>query len=124
MQDPSEPSGKAVVDAQLAYNKWTASYAHSKGMLVGLKNGLDMVDDLVDDYDFAINEECIEYQECDSLKPFVAAGKAILGVACVVVLSCARRRRVRRPGVTFSGSVVHSFVCDCGVCSSVLVLCR
>ena len=33
-------------------------------MKVGLKNALDLVEDVVDCFDFAINESCIYYEEC------------------------------------------------------------
>ncbi len=49
-------------------------------MSVALKNDLDQVADLVDDFDFAINEQCVAYSECTALRPFVERGKAILHV--------------------------------------------
>jgi len=36
--------------------------------------------DLVDDYDFAINEECFTYGECDLPAPFVERNKAVFQV--------------------------------------------
>eukprot|EP00122_Pirum_gemmata_P019741 Pgem_evm1s18471 len=62
---------------QLAYNKWQSELSHNMSMSIGLKNTLDLVNDLVDYYDFAINEECIYYTECEKLEPFVKADKAI-----------------------------------------------
>lgn len=34
-------------------------------MKVGLKNCVDLVEDLVDCFDFAVNESCNVYNECD-----------------------------------------------------------
>ena len=65
---------------QLVYNKWLADQAHARGLSIGLKNDLDQVLDLVDHYDWALNEQCWEYDECDLLLPFVDAGKAVFGV--------------------------------------------
>lgn len=62
---------------QLDYNRFLAREVHARQLAVGLKNDLDQVDSLVDDFDFAINEQCFEYQECGALKPFVDADKAI-----------------------------------------------
>lgn len=62
---------------QLAYNTWTAGEAHARGLAVGLKNDLEQVPDLAPLYDFAVNEECLDYSECGLLHPFVAAGKAV-----------------------------------------------
>jgi hypothetical protein len=65
---------------QLAYNRWFATAAHSRGLSVGLKNDLDQVTDLVGDFDWALNEQCFEYNECSALAPFTKAGKAVFEV--------------------------------------------
>lgn len=63
---------------QLRFNRWISREAHARGMSVGLKNDLSQVPDLVDDFDFAVNEQCVEFNECQALQPFVKAGKAVL----------------------------------------------
>jgi hypothetical protein len=65
---------------QLTYNRMLAQLAHSRGMSIGLKNDLDQVPQLVTDFQFAIDEQCFQYQECDQLLPFVRAGKAVFEV--------------------------------------------
>lgn len=65
---------------QLRFNRWLAEHAHARGLSVGLKNDLDQVSQLVDDFDWALNEQCFEYEECDMLLPFVQSGKAVFGV--------------------------------------------
>jgi len=65
---------------QLEYNRWLAKEAHDRGLSIGLKNDLDQVNDLVGDFDWALNEQCYEFDECEALSPFVAAGKAVFGV--------------------------------------------
>ena len=72
---------------QLAYNRMLAALAHADGLAIGLKNDLDQVPDLVPDFDFAVNEQCAEYSECDALKPFIAAGKAVFHVEYNLPLS-------------------------------------
>lgn len=62
---------------QLAYNRHLANYAHEQGLAVGLKNDMDQAADLVAYYDFMVNEECHEYDECDTTQPFVNAGKPV-----------------------------------------------
>ena len=62
---------------QLAFNRMVAGLAHARGLGVGLKNDLDQVPQLVGDFDFAVNEQCAEYRECDALTPFVERGKAV-----------------------------------------------
>ncbi|WP_030765685.1 endo alpha-1,4 polygalactosaminidase [Streptomyces sp. NRRL F-2664] len=66
-----------TADDQLRYNRLIARLAHDRGMSVGLKNDLDQVPQLVGDFDFAVNEQCAQYDECDRLTPFIEAGKAV-----------------------------------------------
>lgn len=65
---------------QIRYNRMVAQLAHDRGLAVGLKNDLGQVTDLVGDFDFAVNEQCLQYDECALLDPFVSAGKAVLHV--------------------------------------------
>ncbi len=67
-------------DDQLEYAKWLAEEAHNRNLSIGLKNDLGQIEDLVDYFDFAINEQCFEFDECDKLLPFTQNGKAVLGV--------------------------------------------
>jgi hypothetical protein len=69
-----------TADDQLAYNRAVAELAHSRGLSVALKNDVDQIPDLVDDFDFAVNEECVRYAECGLYEPFTDAGKAVLHV--------------------------------------------
>ena len=63
---------------QLAFNRYLASAAHARGLSVGLKNDLGQVPALEPDFDWALNEQCFQYTECDALRPFARAGKAVL----------------------------------------------
>lgn len=65
---------------QIVYNKWLASEAHKRGLSIGLKNDVDQVQELVDSFDWALNEQCFQYNECDKLTPFVEQNKAVFGV--------------------------------------------
>jgi hypothetical protein len=80
---------------QVDYNKFIAAEAHKRGLSVGLKNDLDQLAELVGDFDWALNEECFSYNECDVYTDtFIAAGKAVfhaeyvnegqLGAVCAV----------------------------------------
>lgn len=62
---------------QLAYNRFIANEAHKLDLSVGLKNDLEQIPDLVAYYDFAVNEQCFEFNECDALTPFIDAGKPV-----------------------------------------------
>lgn len=62
---------------QIVYVTALADAAHELGLSIGLKNGGELVEQLVDVVDFGVNEECHEYDECDQYLPFVEAGKPV-----------------------------------------------
>lgn len=78
-----EITGFPLTQSQnLAFNRRVAALAHSLGMSVALKNGDDVefaaaMEPIVD---FAVVEQCFEFGTCDSFRPFVQAGKAVLEV--------------------------------------------
>ncbi|WP_369198913.1 endo alpha-1,4 polygalactosaminidase [Streptomyces djakartensis] len=92
---------------QLTYNRMIAAVAHERGMSVGLKNDLPQIPQLVDHFDFAVNEECAQYEECGALSPFIKAGKAVFHVEYTEPRNsfCAESRRlglssmVKKPGL-------------------------
>jgi hypothetical protein len=63
---------------QLAYNKFIANESRKRGLSVGLKNDLDQIIELEPYYDFSVNEQCHEYNECDKMKAFIDANKPVL----------------------------------------------
>lgn len=65
---------------QLAYNIFLANAAHQRGLAVGLKNDLEQIPELVQYFDWALNEECFTYEECDLLLPFIEAGKPVFSI--------------------------------------------
>lgn len=62
---------------QLDYNTFIANEAHKRGLGVGLKNDLEQVRLLEPYFDFAVVEECFEYNECDKVTPFIDADKPV-----------------------------------------------
>ena len=65
---------------QIQFNRRIADLAHARGLSVGLKNDLDQVSDLLSSFDWALNEQCFQYKECEAMAPFIAAGKAVFNV--------------------------------------------
>ncbi|MBV8528687.1 MAG: endo alpha-1,4 polygalactosaminidase [Candidatus Dormibacteraeota bacterium] len=65
---------------QITYDRWWAEQAHARGLGVALKGDVDQAADLQPYFDFALDEQCFEYSECDALTPFISAGKAVLEV--------------------------------------------
>lgn len=62
---------------QADFNTFLATTAHSVSLGIGLKNDLDQVTTLLPHFDFAINEQCNEFDECNMVQPFITAGKAV-----------------------------------------------
>lgn len=76
--DEDNDSGLDITtDDQLDFNRFLASAAHARDLSVGLKNALALVPALVGEFDWALNEQCVQYGECEELAPFVEAGKAV-----------------------------------------------
>jgi hypothetical protein len=65
---------------QLDYNAFLASEGHARNLSVGLKNDTDQIPQLVDHFDWVLDEQCFQYSECDTLAPFVNANKAAFEV--------------------------------------------
>ncbi|KAI1828069.1 glycoside hydrolase superfamily [Xylaria intraflava] len=70
-------------DDTVDYVQYLADTAHAAGLAYGLKNTGDIVDRVVDLAEWAINEECAEYDECDDWAPFIKAGKPVFHVEYV-----------------------------------------
>lgn len=69
-----------TAEHQLTYNRFLAAEAHERGLGAALKNDVGQAADLVGNFDFAIDEGCFSYDECEMLAPFIDAGKAVLHV--------------------------------------------
>jgi endo-alpha-1,4-polygalactosaminidase (GH114 family) len=68
------------VDAAIQKTWWLeiAAQAHARGLSVGQKNGVETTDaDTIAAFDWNLNEQCFQYDECDALDAVVAAGKAV-----------------------------------------------
>jgi hypothetical protein len=64
---------------QLAYNRAIADLVHRYGMSVGLKGDIDQAAELAPSFDWTLNEQCYQFDECDVLtSAFLARGKAVL----------------------------------------------
>ena len=63
---------------QLKYNKYLASAAHKRGLSIALKNDIDQIIQLEPFFDFAVNEQCNQYNECGNYTAFTSNNKAVL----------------------------------------------
>ena len=62
---------------QRAYNRFIAEQAHERRLAVGLKNNAGQVRALEPSFDFAVVEQCFEFEECSKFRAFVDGGKAV-----------------------------------------------
>lgn len=75
--DTNDTGFELTADDAIDFNRFVASAARERGLLVGLKNSDRHVDALVADFDFAVNEQCHEFDECAAFLPFIEQGKPV-----------------------------------------------
>ena len=76
----NNPGFAFTASDQLVFNRWLATEAHAQRLSAALKNDLAQIPQLVGTFDWAVNEQCWQYNECDLLLPFVNAGKAVMQI--------------------------------------------
>lgn len=77
-------SGFLLTMADLVdYVRFLADESHRRGLSVGLTNAVELVDMLEPNLDWALNAECLRYEECERLRPFLDAGKPVFHVEYV-----------------------------------------
>ncbi|KAF2831130.1 hypothetical protein CC86DRAFT_341736 [Ophiobolus disseminans] len=64
----------------IEYMRWMQKEAAKYGMKIGLKNSLDIVNDLAPIMDFAVNEQCAQLSECDAYAQFLALNKPVFHI--------------------------------------------
>jgi hypothetical protein len=87
----TNPSGFPITKAQNhAYTQQIAALAHSLGLSVGLKNNTAEASELEPFFDWALNEQCWRYEECEVLRDsFLAKGKAVFNIEYETEPDCA-----------------------------------
>ena len=97
MDNHTQDTGFGITaDEQLAYNRLLADMAHERGLAIGLKNDLGQIPELVDTFDFAVVEQCAEFDECEELLPFLDRDKPVFHAEYDLPTSafCAQSRRL------------------------------
>lgn len=77
--DNSNGLGLTPTDA-VNYLTYLAIQAHALGLAIGLKNAAAVIPGVVDFLQWEVNEQCVEYDECDLFTPFIEAGKPIFHI--------------------------------------------
>ncbi len=65
---------------QLTFDRALATIAHSHRLAAGLKNDIAQLGALEPSFEFAVNEQCQQYDECGGYDSWIAHGKAVFQV--------------------------------------------
>ncbi|KPM44597.1 hypothetical protein AK830_g1964 [Neonectria ditissima] len=71
--------GLTKADA-VSYIKFLSAEAAQYNMSTGLKNAGDIIDDVLDYVHFSVNEQCIQYSECETFAAFIDADKPVFNI--------------------------------------------
>ncbi|KAJ5970920.1 uncharacterized protein N7479_000838 [Penicillium vulpinum] len=77
--DNTNGLGLTKTDA-INYVNWLAGQAHSRGLSIGLKNSGDIIDSVIHNMQWCVNEQCAEYDECDTYAAFIEADKPVFHI--------------------------------------------
>lgn len=62
------------------YVNFLAEEAHNLNMSIGLKNAGQIIDSVIDNMQWSVNEQCVQYGECDTFSAFTDANKPIFHI--------------------------------------------
>ena len=71
--------GLTQIDA-ISYLDFLASAAHNRSLSIGLKNGGAILPHVIEKMQWSVNEQCVQYSECDLFRPFITAGKPVFHI--------------------------------------------
>jgi len=67
-------------DNTLSYMHYLSEVATSHNMSIGLKNAGEVLSNLTTVVHFSVIEQCVQYSECASFAPMIAAGKPVFHI--------------------------------------------
>ncbi|KUJ20422.1 uncharacterized protein LY89DRAFT_715828 [Mollisia scopiformis] len=62
------------------YITFLSEAAHARNVSMGLKNRGDLVKEVIDEVEYAVNEQCVKYRECKIYQPLVASNKPVFHI--------------------------------------------
>lgn len=71
--------GLTTADA-VNYLSFLATEAHGLNLSIGLKNAGEIINETIEMMQWEVNEQCVQYQECDIFRPFIEAGKPVFHI--------------------------------------------
>jgi hypothetical protein len=74
-------NGLGLTEASaIDYMRFLAKAAHERKMAIGLKNSGAIIAEVLPDMQFSVNEQCVQYNECETFRPFVDDNKPVFGI--------------------------------------------
>lgn len=117
--DPGFPLTSAT---QINYNTFLARAAHARNLAVALKNDVEQLSQLQPSFDFAINEQCHEFEECNGYTVFTSNNKPVLNAeyasryhypaAQRALCAAAKNERIRALVLSRALDDSYRFSCD------------
>lgn len=84
---------------QIYFNLWVAHEAHTRGMLVALKNDINQAHDerIYNAFDFVVSEQCVQYNECGFFSDFLRLNKPVFEAEYKLTLAqfCPKAKALR-----------------------------
>jgi endo-alpha-1,4-polygalactosaminidase (GH114 family) len=62
------------------YMNFLADEAHKRNMSIGLKNAGEIVESVLPKMQWSVNEQCVQYDECDTFMPFIDNFKPVFHI--------------------------------------------
>ena len=73
----STPAGSGTPSGVRHFLARTAADA---GMSCGLKNGGSIINEVINVTQFSVNEQCVQYSECETYQPFIKQNKPVFHI--------------------------------------------
>jgi hypothetical protein len=77
--DNSNGLGLTANDA-VDYINFLTQAAHSRNLAIGLKNSGSIVSSVVDTVEYCVQEQCVQYNDCQEFQPFIQKNKPVFHV--------------------------------------------
>ncbi|KAJ5151096.1 uncharacterized protein N7482_010348 [Penicillium canariense] len=89
-------NGLGLTEANaIDYLNFLATESHSRGMSVGLKNGGEIIQSVIENMQWSVNEQCAQYDECDIYATFTDVNKPVFHIEYSGEIKVNNKLRVR-----------------------------
>jgi Glycoside-hydrolase family GH114 len=89
-----------------------SGFASANGLGIGLKNALEIINSVSSYVQFAVNESCVVYSECNLYDSFIAAGKPIFHIEYTAKSTASKACLTGKPEATGISTVLKKSSLD------------